>query len=106
MFNFIKKLFKKEHEPEVVIERNPVIEAQDKEIDELLKRLDERRERSIAYAEKAVALRDELASTLKRLGAVYKFRDTETGEIHIVQPDDHETFSKMMGNRNMQLVFD
>ena len=106
MFKFIKNLFKKEKEPEVVIAVNPEVEALDKEINERLKALDERRERSIAYAEKAVACRDELASMLKRLGVVHKFRDIETGEIHEVQPDDHETFSKMMGNRNMQIVFD
>jgi hypothetical protein len=106
MFKFIKKLFKKEKKPEVVITNNPEIEALDAELNERLKALDERRERSIAIAEKAVACRNELASSLKRLGVVYKFRDTETGEIHEVQPDDHETFSEMMGNRKMQIVFD
>ena len=105
MFKFIKKLFKKD-EPEVIIMRNPEIEALDAEIDKRLKELDKRRERSIAIAEKAVACRNELDSALKRLGVVYKFRNTETGEIHIVEPDDHETFSEMMGNRNMQIVFD
>ena len=106
MFGFIKKLFKKERDAEVVIERSPVIEAQDEEIDKLLKDLDERRERSIAYTEKAVALQHELNKSLKQLGVVYKFRDTKTGEIHIVEPGDHASFNKMMGNRNMQLVFD
>lgn len=105
MFTFIKKLFEKEHEPEVVIARNPVIEAQNKEIDELLTKLDEHRERLAARAEKRQQARDELGRVAKELGVVHKFRDTTTGEIHIVQPDDHETFDKMMGNRNMQLVF-
>ena len=105
MFKFIKNLFKKETEPKVVIARNPVIEAQNKEIDELLKGLDEHRERLAARAEKRKQARDELDRVAKELGVVHKFRDTTTGEIFIVQPDDHETFSEMMGNRNIQLVF-
>lgn len=106
MFKFIKNLFKKEKEPEVVIAVNPEVAALDKEIDERLKELDEHRERLAARAEKRQQCMNELIRIAKDLGVVYKFRDTTTGEIHEVQPDDRETYDKMMDDRNMQLVFD
>lgn len=106
MFKFIKNLFKKEKEPEVVITVNPEVERLDKEIDERLKDLDKHRERFAARAEKRQQCMNELIRIAKDLGVVYKFRNTTTGEIFIVEPDDRETYDKMMGDRNMQLVFD
>lgn len=35
---------------------------------------------------------------------VFKFKDTTTGEIHIVKFGDDEAFDKMMGNKNMALL--
>ena len=34
-----------------------------------------------------------------------KFRDTTTGEIRLVNYNDHEGFDECMSNKNMQLIF-
>ena len=33
------------------------------------------------------------------------FRNTKTGEIRLVEFDDHEGFDECMGNKDMQLIF-
>ena len=33
------------------------------------------------------------------------FRNTKTGEIHLVEFDDYEGFDECMGNKDMQLIF-
>lgn len=108
MFKFIKNLFKKDKEPEVVD-----VDIDDDgipELEESYARFKESHDRiceeSIVRAQRIVEMQSEIDRILKNLGVVHKFRDVNTGEIHIVQPDDHETFSKMMGNKDMQMVFD
>lgn len=34
-----------------------------------------------------------------------KYRDTETGEIHIIDTRDDEAFDRVMSNRNNQIIF-
>lgn len=33
------------------------------------------------------------------------FRNTKTGEIHLVEFEDYEGFDECMGNKDMQLIF-
>lgn len=107
MFNFIKKLFKKEQKTEAVVKTEesvvlPKIEYDEEYWSESRKTWEESR----ALAIKAEDLRRELGESLKRLGVVYKFMDLTTGEIYEVQPDDFETFDKMMVDKNTSIVYD
>ena len=108
MFKLIKNLFKKDKEAEVAD-----VDINDDGIPELEESYarfkenhDRIREESIIRTQRIVEMQTEIDRALKNLGVVHKFRDVNTDEIHIVQPDDHETFNKMMGNKDMQLVFD
>lgn len=133
MFKFIKKLFNKEKENKVtvdisengspVLERDESLETALKDLDEtaarVQKRIDERHanlneelkatrkniEQSEILLQRGLEIQSELDRMLKDLGIVHKFRDTTTGEIYEVEPDDHETFNKMMCNKNMQMLF-
>jgi hypothetical protein len=62
------------------------------------------REKSEVDSMRLDELLDASTKMCKELGIIHKFEDTTTGEIHEVQPDDHETFNKMMSNRNMKML--
>lgn len=105
MFNFIKKLFKKEQKAETVV-KTP-------REDPVVKQLEELEETRKAFEERAAIRRmrlqestDSLKKHLKELGVVYKFQDIQTGEIHEVQVDDQETYDKMFYDKNMKMIFD
>lgn len=108
MFKFIKNLFKKEKEPEVVVV--DVDESGVPELEESYARFKETHDRiceeSIVRAQRIVEMQNEIDRTLKNLGIVYKFRDVNTGEIYVICPGDRESFSKMMSNKDMQMIFD
>jgi hypothetical protein len=104
MFEFIKKLFKKKEE--VIIEEIPTVDDQDRQINEYLEKLNKSYEKTEILIARMKEIRAHNDAVLKDLGVKHKFRDTTDGTIYEVEPDDHETFNKMMYNRNMQLVFD
>ena len=41
----------------------------------------------------------------KTLPLMMTFRNTKTGEIRVVEFEDHEGFDECMGNKDMQLIF-
>ena len=41
----------------------------------------------------------------KTLPLTMTFRNTKTGEIRLVEFEDHEGFDECMGNKDMQLIF-
>ena len=99
MFKFIKNLFKKDKEPEVVVV--DIDEGGVPELEESYARLKETHDRiceeSIVRAQRIVEMQTEIDRILKNLGIVHKFRDVNTGEIYVVQPDDHEAFLEIPG---------
>lgn len=104
MFKFIKKLFKKKEE--VIVEDIPTVDEQRERLNELVEDYKKSHEKIDMLLQRSEEIRAESDKVLKRLGVKHKFRDTTDGTIYEVEPDDHETFDKMMYNRNMQLVFD
>jgi hypothetical protein len=104
MFNFIKNLFdKKETKPAYVEVKTVVLpEVNDQELNNIMKEVDEV---AAAFNEKREDRHQVLVESVKRLGITHKFRDTTTGEIHEVDASDFETFSEMMSNKNMQMIF-
>lgn len=107
MFNFIKRFFEKERKSEAVMAETEAVINTTRERAQVLK--SEARNNSDeldALLEKAREARRENAKWLNSRGVVHKFRDRTTGEIYEVQPDDFETFDKMMVDKNTSIVYD
>lgn len=106
MFEFIKKLFKKDtettEEKYITLVRVPRVNTE--EVEKFGQIVDELPDIDVDDDEDVEALHDALVSVFKRNGWTQKFRDNTTGEIHEVDADDEETFSKMMADGNMTLL--
>lgn len=109
MFKFIKNLFKKEKETKEIIIDIPEVEdvyEPNEELHEAIERTRKTFEETDILLERAKEMSHSLDDMLKSMGIVHKFRNPATGEIYEVDPGDHETFNKMMLNRELHLVFD
>ncbi len=109
MFNFIKNLFKKEKETEEIVIDIPEVEEfyePDVDLHETFEAMRKSAEETDVLLQRAKEISNELDGMLKRMGIVHKFRNPATGEVYVVEPGDHETFNKMMLNKELQMVFD
>lgn len=104
MFKFIRNLFKKNEIEDIV----DIPEVKESEVDlhETFEGMRKNAEEFAILSSRITELTSNVERMAKERGIVHKFKNSATGEIYEVEVDDHETFNKMMLNKDLHLLFD